>query len=257
MQLLTEADLRAMCIPAGMVLPLPAGAALTPLAREYCAERGIVIEIAQPRQQDSPHGMMTMSGGSMPSTPTNLRFAGNPGYVDAQTGRHYSEKPEHMTHLRENLLVPKTHPRIRFRGKLDSLEALLLQDIAQARALDRPHCAEGLEECLAFTKAILAAEVKEEPLPRGALLGMDSAGLRHASHHPENFAGLPHPEPHAGMGALCLALNYLRTQVREAELSAAEAFCGDRAGCSRPDMIEALNRLSSAVYLLFLKELTV
>jgi len=36
------------------------------------------------------------------------------------------EKPEHMTHLNGDLLVLKTHPRIRFRGLLDTLEAELL-----------------------------------------------------------------------------------------------------------------------------------
>ena len=179
-----------------------------------------------------------------------------PTYVDAQTGRRSPDKPEHMTHLRDNLLVPKTHPRIRLRGKLDSLEALLLQTIAQANELGRTEIASGLAECFALARDILSAEVKEQPLPPFKLLGMDSGALRHASHHPEQFAGIPHPVPHADMGALCLALNFLRTQVREAELAAAAAFCSDREGCARTDLVEALNRMSSAVYLLFLKELT-
>ena len=36
------------------------------------------------------------------------------------------EKPEHMTHLNGDVLVEKTHPRIRFRGTMDTLEAELL-----------------------------------------------------------------------------------------------------------------------------------
>ena len=41
-------------------------------------------------------------------------------------GGWLEEKPEHMTHLNGELLVPKTHPRILFRGKMDTLEAELL-----------------------------------------------------------------------------------------------------------------------------------
>ena len=70
------------------------------------------------------------------------------------------------------------------------------------------------------------------------------------------------------MGGLCLALNFLRTQVRETELAAANAFCGSPRPSAtplaseggleveRPDLLEALNRMSSAVYLLFLRELS-
>ena len=44
------------------------------------------------------------------------------------------EKPEEMTHLRGNRLVPKTHPRIRFRGQLDSLMAQVLELQCRAAA---------------------------------------------------------------------------------------------------------------------------
>jgi len=157
-------------------------------------------------------------------------------------------KPEHMTHLHSNVLVPKTHPRICLRGKLDSLQALILLAAQQAKADTRPDIAGSLEEFYSFAQMILRCEVKEEPLPAFTLLGLGSAGLRHASHHPEKFAGMPHPVPHNGMPPLALALNYLRTQIRETELCAVEA--------ERPDLIEALNRFSSAVYLLFLKVLS-
>ena len=41
-------------------------------------------------------------------------------------GGFTEEKPEHMTHLNAQVLVRKDHPRIRFRGMLDLLEAELL-----------------------------------------------------------------------------------------------------------------------------------
>ena len=42
------------------------------------------------------------------------------------SGGYLEEKPEHMTHLNAEILVPKTHPRIRFRGAMDTLEAELI-----------------------------------------------------------------------------------------------------------------------------------
>jgi len=212
-QFITEADLRAMCLPAGFALQLPASVQLSPAARDYCAERGITIKADQMAQS-------------------------------------HSAKPEHLTHLRGIALVPKTHPCIALRGKLDSLQALLLQGIVQAKSLRRESCAAGLQECFSLAQEIMAAEVKEQPLAELQLLGMNSAQIRHASHNPEAWAGISYPTPHAEMGALCLALNYLRTQVRETELCAVAAF-----GEQRVDIIEALNRMSSVVYLLFLKEL--
>ena len=194
MKLLTESDLRALCLPVGFALQLPAGTQLSPAAREYCTERSITVTFT---------------------------------------------KPEHMTHLHGDVLVPKTDPRIHLRGKLDSLQAQFLLGIAQANELGRADYAADLGECFALAQAIMAAEVKEAPLPPPSLLGMDSAALRRASH--EHYV-----EPHAGMGGLCLALNALRTQVRETELAAC--------ALDRLDLIEALNRMSSAVYLLFLKE---
>lgn len=52
------------------------------------------------------------------------------------------------------------------------------------------------------------------------------------------------------MGEPAISLNRLRTRVREAELSAAEAFSAP-GGTSREDIIRQLNRLSSGVYILF------
>lgn len=158
-----------------------------------------------------------------------------------------------MTHLRGNLLVPKTHPRIAFRGALDSLMArwLLVQLTAQEEG--KTGLVRDLEELLQYLRRLLAAEVRETPLEPMRLLGMDSAGLRRASHCVRETIGIDHPVPSCSMGRLPLELNLLRTQVRETELAAATAF--DEGGrCSREDILEALNRLSSCVYILFCRE---
>ena len=45
-------------------------------------------------------------------------------------------------------------------------------------------------------------------------------------------------------------LNLVRTQVRETELAAVEAFFDPTKGPEREDILTALNRLSSAVYVM-------
>ena len=49
-----------------------------------------------------------------------------PGAYRLLCGAVLTEKPEQMTHLNGDVLVLKTHPRIRFRGAVDTLEAELL-----------------------------------------------------------------------------------------------------------------------------------
>ena len=175
-------------------------------------------------------------------------------FEDAKTGSFTTEKPEEMTHLRRNLLVPKTHPRICLRGKLDSLMAKILELQLQADTAGETELRKDLGELLMYTREILAAEVKDEPLDAPNLLGMDSGEIRRTSHQIKQVYGIEHPIPDYQMGVLCLGLNSLRTQVRETELAAAQAF-ETETGFSRKDLIEGLNRLSSCVYILFCRKL--
>ena len=75
------------------------GDTLTPGARDYLSRERIEV---LPAEQAKPEEYRLANGAVL------------------------REKPEHMTHLKGNLLVPKTHPRIALRGRLDSLEAELL-----------------------------------------------------------------------------------------------------------------------------------
>lgn len=169
------------------------------------------------------------------------------GYRDAANGAHYSEKPEAMTHLRGNLLVPKDHPRILFRGRLDSLEADIIAAQLLAESRNLPVLCGELGELLALARELLGCEVKEQPIGEFSLFGLDAKGLRYASHHVTQTLGIDHPVPDYRMGAVCVALNSLRTRVRETELAAVQAGCGA--------LVEALNRMSSGVYILFCRQL--
>lgn len=154
-------------------------------------------------------------------------------------------KPEPMTHLNGDTLVPKTHPRIFLRGKLDSLESALILCQLQLPALTQP-----LGELLAQTRRILRCEVLEEPLKEVRLLGLTEEELRRRSHIPQEYYGVPHFMPEASDGETIAHLNRLRCQVRETELAAAAAFPEGQ----REDLLQALNRMSSAVYLLMIQQ---
>lgn len=152
-------------------------------------------------------------------------------------------KPEHLTHLHPGELVPKTHPRIAYRGKLDSLQGQILLAMKEEGA---PF--QALEEMLEFCRSLMRCDVLGEAVPEILLHGMTEGELRHRSHNPEKYYGTPHILPHGGDSRVLLWLNYLRTQIRETELMSYSAFP------DRTDIHRALNRLSSLCWILCLEE---
>jgi len=159
-------------------------------------------------------------------------------------GGYMEEKPEHMTHLNGEVLVPKTHPRIVLRGAVDMLEAELLLCCAASTGSIRAQ----LEEALAYTRNLLRHEVLEEPVKETLLGGMDEKQLRERSHRPQEFYGQPHFMPGPEDGALLLQVNRARCAARAAELRAVAAF-----GEGRADLLRAFNRLSSFLYLVMIQ----
>ena len=165
------------------------------------------------------------------------------------SGGYAEEKPEHMTHLNGEVLVPKTHPRIRFRGKMDTLEAeLILCQLV-------PGAPEGaLGEILDLSRKILRCDVLEEPLRQDTLCGLTQAEQRERSHMPQASYGQPHFMPQASDGSVIAGLNRARCFAREAELTAVEAFSDRDGNLIREDIPKALNRMSSMLYLLMIQE---
>lgn len=164
-------------------------------------------------------------------------------------GAAFAEKPEHMTHLRDNILVPKTHPRIAFRGGIDTLEAELL---LCAQAADGP-LRQTLCAMLDFVRSLIRADVLDEPVQAVRFLGLDGDGLREHSHHPEREEGQPHFLPAPEDPPILLRLNRLRTAVRQTELLACHAFSRPDGTLARPDLVKALNRLSSLCWILMIR----
>ena len=109
------------------VFYLGKGDQLTSTARDYLARERIEV---LPASQARPQRYRLLDGGFL------------------------EEKPEHMTHLHSDLLVPKTHPRILFRGKMDTLEAELLIAVTEL-----PQWGESLGEVLELARKNLRCDV--------------------------------------------------------------------------------------------------
>ncbi|GHT00336.1 hypothetical protein AGMMS50276_25840 [Synergistales bacterium] len=222
-------------------------AACEAFARTVCdiADAPIVTPLALEFLRDKSVELVFRSGKeSMPYTPIPDR--GEETYIDAQSGEGFSKKPPRMTHLFANQLVPKTHARIALRGKLDTLQGEIIAAQTEAAADGKPSLVKDLGETLSLARELLGAEVMGRGVPPITLFGYSSDELQKVSHHVEENFGFPHPVPDHNMGRMAALLNLLRTKTREVEIAAEHAFpenTGD-------DILLALNRMSSAFYIL-------
>ena len=203
------------------VFYLAKGDQLTSAARDYLSRQRIPI---LPADQAKKERWQLLSG----------------GYVE--------EKPEHMTHLNGDVLVPKTHPRILFRGKMDTLEAELILCQLAAPELTTP-----VGEVLSLARQLIRCDVLEEPLVWDKLCGLTEEEQRRRSHFPQDYYGQPHFMPSAADGPVIARLNRARCAAREAELAAANAFSDRDGSPTRPDLLKALNRMSSMLYILMVQ----
>ena len=165
-------------------------------------------------------------------------------------GAYLTEKPEHMTHLNGDSLVLKTHPRIAFRGALDTLEAQLLLCAFFAQG----QLQKDLQEILSLARQLIRCDVLEEPLPEGKLCGLTEGELRSHSHRPQDYYTQTHFMPEITDGETILRLNRCRCAARAAELAAARAFTDENGNAQRTDILRAMNRMSSMLYILMIRE---
>lgn len=164
-------------------------------------------------------------------------------------GAQVLEKPEHMTHLNGDILVCKNHPRIRFRGAVDHLEAAIL--LCQQAVPERN---KELQEILDLARRLISCDVLEEPVGEFTLCGLTEQEQRKRSHFPQEYYGIPHFMPDSRDSKAVLELNWVRSLVRSTELLVIDAFSDRDGNPTRPDIIQALNRMSSMVYILMIQE---
>ena len=164
MALLTEEDVRRMSDNGarGPVV-VNRGEVLTPGARDWL--RAHRVGVVHPQGEAAEHA---------PGAPAPAKY-------QTLFGAALNNKPEHMTHLRGNILVFKDHPRIAFRGWIDALEAELL--LAQQAAAEEGLTAleDELGEALAFTRRFIRCDVLDEPVGEVRLCGYTAQQLREYS----------------------------------------------------------------------------
>ena len=165
------------------------------------------------------------------------------------SGGYLEEKPEHMTHLNGDVLVPKNHPRILFRGRMDTLEAELI--LCQ---LTDPELTAPVGDILDLARRIIRCEVLGQPLKQERLCGLTEEEQRKRSHFPQDYYGQPHFMPTAADGMTIARLNRARCAAREAELAAVTAFTDPAGNPTRVDILRALNRMSSMLYILMVEK---
>jgi ethanolamine utilization protein EutL len=189
------------------------------------------------------------AGEALGARPRGGRGAGK--YRVLATGERLSDKPEHLTHLLDDeSLVDKSHPRLPLRGKLDTLQGLLLEAQCAADADGARGLVGELGEALELTRAIVGAEVMGRALAAWKLAGLGASELRYHTHHTHELYGVPFMFPSVRQGPVVARLYTARAYSREAELALYLAFpcAGERA-----DLKLAMNRLSSALYLMTIK----
>lgn len=249
MKVITEAILRdELRASAPETYYIPEGKILSPAAREYLQQRKIKIAKGQGAVQAAQEaGRGPSPEKAVPETPK---------FVDYETGAFYMEKPEHMTHLHDNVLVRKSHPRIIFRGKLDSLQASVVH--AQSvihKSGGGQKIIDDLSDILGVLRKIMRCDVLDEEYSDGRIIGLTHAELRERSHDPMKFFQIRQMLlPDYGMGETYALLNLLRASARETEIAAVQGFTsGSRTG--RSDIIQGLNRVSSALHIMMCRHL--
>lgn len=168
-------------------------------------------------------------------------------------GTKLDYKPEHMTHLKGNLLVFKDHKRIILRGKMDSLEAKIIETQIFCKNKGIEALVLELQDILNFVRSITKAEVLDEELAEINLLGLTEDEIRKQSHNPKKYFGIGHEYPDYKMGDVVVSINSIRALTREVEIAAFEAFKDEYGTVSREDIIKGLNRLSSVFWIIMFK----
>ncbi len=256
MSVITEVELRELWQNGrGQLPPFAPGTRFSAAANDFLKAHNLQVQLqtgaAMPNPQpNGPPPAVNQADWNKPSVfPVVLS---GPLPVCAECGQPLHHKPEHMTQLDAGHFASKTDPRLVLRGRVDSLHALVQLTAATARRFELPELGQHLDTLAAYCREIMSAEYNLRPAAALTMLGKSEEELHQISHWPDRHLGIPHLTPGPRDHEILHWLNMLRTQAREVEISALQAFPNpglDPAGVG-PSLARALNRLSSAVYVL-------
>ena len=106
---------------------------------------------------------------------------------------------------------------------------------------------------LEFVRNLIPCDVLGKSVEEIHLCGYSADELREHSHYPDKYYGQPHFMAAVTDDPAVLYVNRLRTVVRQAELTGYEAFKNYDGSVKRPDIILAMNRLSSLCWIMMIK----
>ncbi|MGF1726848.1 ethanolamine utilization cob(I)yrinic acid a,c-diamide adenosyltransferase EutT [Photobacterium nomapromontoriensis] len=238
-------------------IQLEIGTRFTPAAQQMLTERKITVRWHDDKGQVFVEKEATSSASPEfervhPLKSNNIR----PQNSCVLCHSNVDDKPALMTHLDDKVLVPKTHPRILLRGKLDACISYCV--VVQCAMEQQPEILKCfMADIRSYLGQVLQSEVTSQPLPELSLGEFDASVIHQWSHNPLKHLGHDHMLPDVSYGKLVAELNYLRAQVRELELAAITTFLDPSMqltsnGVSREDIVAGLNRLSSAVYVVMI-----
>ncbi len=179
-------------------------------------------------------------------------------YILFYSGMSVTEKPEDFTHLFDNhSLVRKSEPVIKLRGKLDLLQAYIIDAQIAAQEEDQPEIIQDLKEVLDYARKLMGAEIKGTMPPQLEVGGLSADEMREISHNTQKYLQVGYLMPHHSLGKTAAKLNLLRAYSREVELTALEVFdqgAPHLSGRQKEAILHGLNRLSSVIYVLACKK---
>lgn len=236
----------------GSEIHLPADSRMTPSARELIESRHLKVKF-----QDNQGRLFVESAEVEEKTdiPQLKAVHGLTSKDKAETAacelchQAVAKKPDTLTHLNAFTMVAKNDPRLAFRARLD---ASIAQAVWLQVELKDTEMKGWLADIRSLLGNIMRADAMNEPLGEQNIAGLCADELHRLSHNPLKFIGHDHIVPEASHGLQSALLNLLRTSVRETEISAAQIFIDQHFQVQRPDIMQALNRLSSAVYVLMI-----
>ncbi|MDY2960295.1 MAG: ATP-binding protein [Hornefia sp.] len=257
MKVVTEALIRAeLKATKPEVYYIQEGKILSPAAREYLQGMQVEIDFEKNRRANEAKKQKKLSETENTVKKEQVHSVSDAKYIDYETGAAYMKKPEHMTQLYGNFLVDKNHPRIKYRGKLDRLQAEVVNaQCVIGMAESNELLIKDLGNILDILREMMRCEVMDEAFTNEYIIGLNHTELREHSHNPMKYYKIKQMLlPDYTMGIAHSQLNIIRTSIRETEVLAVDAFKENRK-LARTDIIEELNRLSSALHIMMCKYL--
>lgn len=196
-------------------------------------------------------GVLELAAGQVLSAAARKNLQRRRVTIRRQTLAPQGAKPEAMTHLDGKTLVKKSHPRIRFRGKMDSLQAeVVLTQCMLGEKGGNGRIIDDLQGILDLLRQVTRAEALDEVITNWTILGMKADELRERSHNTKKYYGVEYMAlPDWKMGEAYSRLNRLRALAREVETLAAQGF-GDFPTAGQKEIQVILNRLSSGFHIM-------